>query len=59
MLWHKEKSLAPAGNRTPAIQPEAHHYTDSYQNSRYLNVTNISSTISIYFTQSTEILNLK
>jgi hypothetical protein len=28
MLWSREKSPAPAGNRTPAIQPIACHYTD-------------------------------
>jgi hypothetical protein len=27
-LWNIEKSLAPAGNRTPAIQLVARHYTD-------------------------------
>jgi hypothetical protein len=26
MLWRKEKSLALAGNLTPAIQPAAHRY---------------------------------
>jgi hypothetical protein len=27
-LWDKEKSLAPAVNRTPAVQPIARRYTD-------------------------------
>jgi hypothetical protein len=27
-LWSREKSLAPAGNRTPAFQPVAHRYAD-------------------------------
>jgi hypothetical protein len=27
-LWSKEKCLSPAGNRTPAVQPVAHRYTD-------------------------------
>jgi hypothetical protein len=27
-LWSKEKFLALAGNRTPAVQPEAHRYTE-------------------------------
>jgi hypothetical protein len=27
-LWSREKSLAPAGNRTTAVQPVARHYTD-------------------------------
>jgi hypothetical protein len=25
-LWNKEKSLAPAGDQTPAFQPVARHY---------------------------------
>jgi hypothetical protein len=27
-LYVEEKSLVPAGNRTPTTQPVAHHYTD-------------------------------
>jgi hypothetical protein len=27
-LWSREKSFAPAGNRTPTVQSLAHHYTD-------------------------------
>jgi hypothetical protein len=27
-LWNREIYLAPAGNRTPAVQPIAHRYTD-------------------------------
>jgi hypothetical protein len=27
-LWRREKSLVPAGNRTPAVQPVTRHYTD-------------------------------
>jgi hypothetical protein len=27
-LWSREKSFAPARNRTPAVQPVAHRYTD-------------------------------
>jgi hypothetical protein len=27
-LWRREKSLNPAGNRTPAVQPIARSYTD-------------------------------
>jgi hypothetical protein len=27
-LWSREEFLAPAGNRTPAIQPVARRYTD-------------------------------
>jgi hypothetical protein len=27
-LWSREKFLAPAWNRTPAVQPVAHRYTD-------------------------------
>jgi hypothetical protein len=27
-LWRKDKSLAKAGNRTPAVQPAASRYTD-------------------------------
>jgi hypothetical protein len=26
--YEGEKNLSPAGNRTPAVQPAAHHYTD-------------------------------
>jgi hypothetical protein len=29
MLWGGEKSLAPAGNQTLFVHPEAYHYTDS------------------------------
>jgi hypothetical protein len=27
-LWRREKSLAPAANRIPAVQPDGGHYTD-------------------------------
>jgi hypothetical protein len=27
-LWSREKSLAPAGTRTPAVQPVHRQYTD-------------------------------
>jgi hypothetical protein len=29
MLWRREKSSAPTGNRTLDVQPLAHHYSDS------------------------------
>jgi hypothetical protein len=27
-LWNRELSLAPTGNKTPAVQPVARRYTD-------------------------------
>jgi hypothetical protein len=44
-LWRREKSLAPAGNWNPAVQPVARRYTDwaiptpecTYTSSNFIN----------------------
>jgi hypothetical protein len=40
-LWRKVKSLASAGNRTPAVQLLAHRYNDSagFRQNRNVNTT--------------------
>jgi hypothetical protein len=41
-LWNREEFVAPAGNRTPIVQPVARRYIDWYsRQSNYISTTSL------------------